>query len=108
MTINHPCYIMIICNKKKYINIITINQFNLLRNIYNESPNFNVTFSCNIRKYLKTKIRIIRDANIIHNFINNFGFIIGEQVIGDIINRYNDFKLDYDEISIDESDDSFL
>lgn len=104
----HPCYIMILCNKKKYINIITVNQFNLLKRICNESPNFNVFFDCSIKKYLRSHIRIIRDANIVHNFIDNFGFTIGEKMIEYIINCYNDYKSGYDELSLDESDDSFL
>ena len=105
---NHPCYIMIVCNKKKYINIISLKQFDLLKNIYFESPEFELFLGCTIKNYFCNKVRIIRDENIITNFIYNFGFTIGEKMIEYIIKSYNDYKFEYNELSLEESDDSFL
>lgn len=104
---NHSYYVMIICKKKKYINIITLKQFDILKNICFESPEFELFFGYTIKKYLSNHVRIIRDENIICNFIDNFGFTIGKEMIEYIINYYNDYKSEYD-LSLEESDDSLL
>ena len=104
---NHPCYVMVVCNKSTFINILTVTQYDYIKNvIMRDDPEFYIDDYCDITTFISEKVKIIRDAVFIHNFIDKLGFNIGPKIMERFITEYQTYLDNSDCLSMETCDGS--